>query len=86
MGASVITVRFESCSHVPDRTTGMADLLSRHPSPCEGTIASAERLFNVWFTVNVVRDLEKNFENSFHKKRQPIKIEPTRVSESRAKG
>ena len=70
--------------YVPGRMLGKADYLSRHLSPCEGTIASTVKLFNDWFTVNVVRDSEKGFENAFYEKRQPIKNEQLCVGEKQA--
>ena len=46
-----------SIVHTPGRTLGMADYLSRHPSNYEGASIQAEKLFNDWFTVNVVKDV-----------------------------
>ena len=43
-----------SIVHKPGRTLGMADYLSRHPSPYEGNVVKAEELFNNWFTINVI--------------------------------
>ena len=43
--------------HAPGRTLGMADYLSRHPSKCEGAAIEAEKLWNDWFTVNVVEEI-----------------------------
>ena len=43
-----------SIVHTPGRTLGMADYLSRHPSPYEGNVVKAEELFNNWFTINVI--------------------------------
>ena len=63
--------------HTPGRTLGMADYLSRHPSPYEGTSDKAEQLFNDWFTVSVVEEFEKGFENIIGISQQPIKIEQT---------
>ena len=63
--------------HTPGRTLGITDYLSRHPSPYEGTSVKAEQLFNEWFTVNVVEEFEKGFENTFGKSQQPIKFEQT---------
>ena len=40
--------------HTPRRTLGMADNLSRHPSPYEGNVVKAEEMFNNWFTINVI--------------------------------
>ena len=35
----------------------MADYLSGHPSDNEGSVAKAENLINVWFKVNVVKEI-----------------------------
>ena len=43
-----------SIVHTPGRTLGMAEYLSRHPSPYEGNVVKAEELFNNWFTINVI--------------------------------
>ena len=43
--------------NIPGRTLGMADYLSRHPSEYESSVAKAEKLFNDWFTVNVVKEI-----------------------------
>ena len=40
--------------HTPERTLGMADYLSRHPSPYDGKVVKAEEMFNNWFTINVI--------------------------------
>ena len=48
-------LRFDfSIVNTPGRTLGMADYLSRHPSPYEGNVVKAEELFNNWFTINVI--------------------------------
>ena len=46
-----------SIVHTPRRALGMADYLSRHPSIYEGASIQAEKLFNDWFTVNMVKDV-----------------------------
>ena len=43
--------------HAPGRTIGIADYLSRHPSPIEGTSVKADELWNNWFTVNHVNNV-----------------------------
>ena len=43
--------------HAPGRTMGIADCLSRHPSPKEGESVKASELWNTWFTVNHVNNL-----------------------------
>ena len=43
--------------HAPGRTMGIADYLSRHPSPIEGESVNASELWNTWFTVNHVNNL-----------------------------
>ena len=69
-----------SIVHTPGRTLGMADYLSRHPSNYEGASIQAEKLFNDWFTVNVVKDVTpkvKGLENW----RQPIRLRECENSE-----
>ena len=44
-------------AHAPGRTMGIADYLSRHPSPIEGESINATELWNKWFTVNHVNNL-----------------------------
>ena len=53
-----------SIVHTPGRTLGMADYLSRHPSNYEGASIQAEKLFNDWFTVNVVKDVTPKVKGS----------------------
>ena len=36
----------------------MVDYLLRHPSPYEESIFKSEQLFNIWFTNNVVNEIE----------------------------
>ena len=43
--------------HAPGRTMGIADYLSRHPSPIEVESMNASELWNTWFTVNHVNNL-----------------------------
>ena len=43
--------------HAPGRTRGIADYLSRHPSPKGGESLNASELWNTWFTVNHVNNL-----------------------------
>ena len=50
--------------HVPGRTLGMADYLSRHPTELHGATIKAETLWNEWFTVNSVISLNNNLENN----------------------
>ena len=58
MGWQTFAIRIFSCTvHTPGRTLGMAGYLSRHPSKYEGAAFQAEKLFNHWFTVNVVGDI-----------------------------
>ena len=43
--------------HAPGRTMGMADYLSRHPSPSPLSNKFAEELWHDWFTVNVIDNI-----------------------------
>ena len=43
--------------HVPARTLGMADYLSRHPTELQGASVKAGTLWNEWFTVSSVISL-----------------------------
>ena len=42
--------------HAPDRTMGIADYLSRHPSPIKGKSVNASELWNRWFRVNHINN------------------------------
>ena len=43
-------------THAPDRTLGMANYLSRHPSPSNNNVqVKAEEFRNNWFTVNKIK-------------------------------
>ena len=44
-------------SHVAERTLGMVDYLSRHPTELQGAAIKAETLSNEWFTINSVTSL-----------------------------
>ena len=57
-------------AHAPGRTMGIADYLSRHPSPIEGESVKATELWNTWFTVNHVNNMNAVLENEFN---QPIR-------------
>ena len=46
-----------SVKHAPGRTIGLADYLSRHPSDYCGSTVKAEKMFNCWFTLNVVHEI-----------------------------
>ena len=48
--------------HAPGRTIGIANYLSRHPSPIEGT----EELWNNWFTVNHVNNVNSILAEEFN--------------------
>ena len=51
-------LRFEfEVVHVPGRTLGMSDNLSRHPTALQGATVKAESLWNEWFTVDSVISL-----------------------------
>ena len=43
--------------HAPGRSIGIADYLSRHPSPIEGESVKADKLWNNWFTVKHVNNV-----------------------------
>ena len=61
-------------THSPGRTIGMADYLSRHPSPSNQNIQiKAEELWNNWFTVNKIDC--KNFVLNEQKRRE-AEIQP----------
>ena len=69
-----------SIIHTPGRTLGMADYLSRHPSEYEGASIQAEKLFNDWFTVNVVKDVTPKL-SGVQNRREPIKLQGGENSE-----
>ena len=69
-----------SIVHTPGRALGMADYLSRHPSIYEGASIQAEKLFNDWFTVNVVKDVTPKVEG-LENWRQPIRSRECENSE-----
>ena len=50
--------------HVPGRTLGMADYLSRHPTELCGSAVKAETLWNEWFTVNSINSLNDVLDGS----------------------
>ena len=62
-----------SIVHTPGRTLGMANYLSRHPSEYEGASIQAEKLFNDWFTVNVVMDVMPKM-RGLENRRESIKL------------
>ena len=45
---------------------GIADYLSRHPSPIEGESIKASELWNTWFTVNHVYNLNDVLANKIN--------------------
>ena len=49
---------------------GIADYLSRHPSPIEGEGIKATELWNTWFTVNHVNNLNAVLANEMN---EPIR-------------
>ena len=57
----------------PGRTLGLAVYLSRHPSEYEGASVQAEKHFNDWFTVNVVKDVTPKL-RGLQNRREPIKL------------
>ena len=52
--------------HAPGRTIGIADYLSRHPSPIEGRSVKADELWNNWFTVNHVNNVNSILAEEFN--------------------
>ena len=50
--------------HVPGRTLGMADYLSRPPIELQGASVKAETLWNEWFTVKSVISLNNVLDNN----------------------
>ena len=50
--------------HVPGRSLGIADYLSRHPTELQGASVKAETLWNDWFTVNSVISLKVVLDNN----------------------
>ena len=74
-----------SVAHKPCRRLGMADYLSRHPSPFEGSIIKSEYLFNDWFTINVVNEIENALSGRIVSKcERPIKYEKATCCQSEA--
>ena len=74
--------------HTPGRTLGMADYLSRHPSPYSGAVIKSEQMFNDWFTINVVNEFENELEETIMrnaKKRTNFVSQPISQSESRTR-
>ena len=51
--------------HAPGRTIGIADYLSRHPSQIEGESVKAKELWNNWFTVNHVNNVNSILAEEF---------------------
>ena len=49
--------------HAPDRLLGFADYLSCHPSEIKGHSVQAEQLWNDWFTVNSIAQINACSEN-----------------------
>ena len=60
--------------HAPGRTMGLADYLSRYPSKQQGENIKAESLWNNWFTVNVISELNQK-QTMTAKNTQPIECE-----------
>ena len=63
--------------HAPGRTMGLADYLSRNPSNQKGENVKAESLWNNWFTVNVVKEMNDVLATNRKKARKfkPIRSE-----------
>ena len=65
-------------AHAPGRTMGIADYLSRHPSPIEGESIKPTELWNTWFTVNHVNNLNAILANELNepiRRRKWIKLQ-----------
>ena len=64
--------------HGPGRTLGIADYLSRNPTPINESSLKLSTLWDEWFTVNVVSELTNSIltnQTSILGGRQPIKSE-----------
>ena len=63
--------------HAPGRTMGLADYLSRYPSNQVGENVRAESLWNNWFTVNIINEMNKMpiANKKVAKKAEPIVFE-----------
>ena len=60
----------------------MADYLSKHPSNYEGASVQAEKLFNDWFTVSVVKKVTPKVKgDGLENLREPIKLRERENSE-----
>ena len=71
-------------THSPGRTIGMADYLSRHPTPCnKNNQIKAEELWNDLFTANIIekKNLVLDEQNRQQKENQPIGDEMATESE-----
>ena len=44
-------------THAPGRVLGFADYLTRHPSEIKGNSVKAEKLWNDWFRVNTITEM-----------------------------
>ena len=64
--------------HAPRRTMGMADYLSRHPSPSPLSNKFPEELWHDWFTVNVIDNISAV---GWHRNKGP----PPPITEPQAK-
>ena len=63
--------------HAPGRTIGIADYLSRHSSQIEGESVKAKELWNNWFTVNHVNNVNSILAEEFNRpirRRQWLKL------------
>ena len=66
--------------HALGRTIGSADYLSRHPSPIEGESVNASELWNTWFTVNHVNNLNDVLASELN---EPIRTEMEKATKKR---
>ena len=53
--------------HAPGRTISTADYLSRHPSQIEGASVKAKDLWNNWFTVNHINNVNSFLAEEFNR-------------------
>ena len=75
--------------HGPGRTLGIADYLSRNPSPLIENSVKSSTLWDEWFTVNIVSEMKNSIlanEEPSRGGRQPIKSESDASEKTTSKG